>query len=64
MVRVSVHAERLDHHPNWSNVYRTVNVELVTHDVGAITTLDFELARAMDAEAAGLFANDSGRDTE
>ncbi len=40
-------AERMAHHPNWSNVYKTVEVGLNTHDVGGITALDFELATAM-----------------
>ena len=60
MVRVANHAERLDHHPDWSNSYRTVTVELVTHSVSAVTTLDFELARAMDEEASALGAESLG----
>ncbi len=54
MTRVAEHAERLDHHPNWSNVYNRVEVQLLTHDVQAITVLDFELARCMDGEARTL----------
>ncbi|WP_331461931.1 4a-hydroxytetrahydrobiopterin dehydratase [Roseibium limicola] len=49
MSRVALMAEKLDHHPEWSNVYRTVNVKLTTHDAGGLTDLDFELAAAMDS---------------
>jgi 4a-hydroxytetrahydrobiopterin dehydratase len=48
MMRASIWAERLDHHPEWRNVYRTVVVELVTHDAGGITALDVELATKMN----------------
>jgi 4a-hydroxytetrahydrobiopterin dehydratase len=41
-------AEKMDHHPEWSNVYRTVEVTLSTHDAGGLTALDVELAKAMD----------------
>jgi len=44
-------AERMNHHPEWFNVYRTVRVDLSTHDAGGITARDFELARAMNAIA-------------
>ncbi|MGE0549224.1 MAG: 4a-hydroxytetrahydrobiopterin dehydratase [Kofleriaceae bacterium] len=47
-------AERMNHHPEWFNVYRTVRVELATHDANGITALDFELARAMNKLAAPL----------
>lgn len=47
-------AERMNHHPEWANVWSTVHVHLTTHDAGGITTLDFELARAMDAIAVPL----------
>ncbi len=53
MARVALVAERMDHHPEWFNVWRTVRVDLSTHDAGGITELDLALARAMDAEAAG-----------
>lgn len=49
MTRVALIAERMNHHPEWFNVYRTVKVKLTTHDAGGITELDFELARAMEA---------------
>ncbi len=48
MTRVALASEKLDHHPEWSNVYRTVEVELSTHDAGGITALDVELALQMD----------------
>jgi 4a-hydroxytetrahydrobiopterin dehydratase len=48
MTAVALVAEKLDHHPEWFNVYRTVRVHLATHDAGGITALDFELARAME----------------
>ena len=51
MMRAGIVAEKLDHHPEWFNVYKTVRVELTTHDAGGITALDFDLARAMDALA-------------
>ncbi|RDJ20619.1 4a-hydroxytetrahydrobiopterin dehydratase [Bosea caraganae] len=49
MTRVALIAEKMDHHPEWSNVYRTVEVVLATHDAGGLTELDVKLARAMDA---------------
>jgi 4a-hydroxytetrahydrobiopterin dehydratase len=47
MTRAALAAEKLDHHPEWSNVYKTVDVKLNTHDAGGLTELDFELARRM-----------------
>ena len=49
MQRVAVHAQGLDHHPDWSNSYAKVEIELFTQDVGALTRLDLELARAIEA---------------
>lgn len=49
MVAVAVKADKLDHHPNWSNVYNRVEVTLWTHDAGGLTDLDFELAAHMNA---------------
>lgn len=51
MARAALVAERMDHHPEWFNVYKTVDVTLSTHDAGGVTDLDFALARAMDAIA-------------
>ncbi len=48
MSRAALVAEKMDHHPEWFNVYRTVKVDLNTHDAGGITSLDIELARAMN----------------
>lgn len=52
MTRVALVAEKMNHHPEWSNVYRTVDVTLATHDVGGLSELDLELARAIDSIAA------------
>ena len=52
MTAVAIHADRLDHHPNWSNVYNRVEVTLWTHDVGGLTGLDFALATKMNAVAS------------
>jgi 4a-hydroxytetrahydrobiopterin dehydratase len=54
MASAALVAERMNHHPEWFNVYKTVKVELNTHDAGGITKLDFELARAMNAIADRL----------
>ena len=51
MAAAATSAERLDHHPEWSNVYNRVVVDLVTHDVGGITELDVRLAARMDSLA-------------
>lgn len=51
MTRVAIWAEKLNHHPEWSNVYRNVAVTLTTHDAGGLTMLDVKLARKMDALA-------------
>lgn len=48
MTRVALAAEKMDHHPDWSNVYKTVAVKLNTHDAGGLTALDFELAGKMN----------------
>ena len=54
MSRVALVAEKRDHHPEWKNVYRTVEVVLATHDAGGVTALDIDLAKAMNAIAAQL----------
>jgi len=51
MARVAIWAEKWNHHPEWSNVYKTVEVTLTTHDVGGLSPLDAKLARKMDALA-------------
>jgi 4a-hydroxytetrahydrobiopterin dehydratase len=52
MTRVALKADKMDHHPEWSNVYTKVDVVLTTHDAGGVTEKDVELATFMD-EAAG-----------
>jgi 4a-hydroxytetrahydrobiopterin dehydratase len=51
MTKAALIAERMDHHPEWSNVYKTVSVLLTTHDAGGLSAKDIALARAMDAAA-------------
>ena len=48
MARVALVAEKMDHHPEWFNVYRTVDVTLSTHDAGGLTVKDTDLAKHMD----------------
>ncbi len=48
MVTVAPHARELNHHPEWSNVYATVEIALTTHDVGGLSALDVELAGRID----------------
>lgn len=59
MLTVAVECERLDHHPDWTNIYNKVSVRLWTHDVRAITELDLDLARAMEQTAARLAEKNS-----
>jgi len=54
MSRVALLAEKLDHHPEWSNVYNTVHVTLSTHDAGGVTELDIKMAEAMDRYAVAV----------
>ncbi len=53
MTRVALAAEKLDHHPEWSNVYSRVEVLLATHDADGVTELDVTLAKVMDEAAGG-----------
>lgn len=48
MTKVAIWAEKMGHHPDWSNSYKTVKVTLTTHDAGGLTAKDIELARKMD----------------
>jgi 4a-hydroxytetrahydrobiopterin dehydratase len=48
MTKIALAAEKLDHHPDWCNVYNKVTVDLSTHDLGGISGYDFELARIMN----------------
>ena len=56
MTRVALHADKADHHPEWFNVYNRVEVLLTTHDAGGVTARDVEMARFIDAAAAGMGA--------
>lgn len=51
MTLVALAAEKADHHPDWRNVYKTVDVVLTTHDAGGVTARDIALAKAIDAIA-------------
>lgn len=53
MARVALAAEKMDHHPDWTNVYNRVTVTLSTHEVGGITERDIALAREIDSIARG-----------
>jgi 4a-hydroxytetrahydrobiopterin dehydratase len=53
MTRAALVAEKMDHHPEWFNVYKSVEVTLSTHDAGGLTALDVKLAETMDKIAAG-----------
>jgi len=51
MTRAALMADKLDHHPEWFNVYNKVDVTLATHDADGVTELDVTLAKFMDAAA-------------
>ena len=57
MARIALIAERMNHHPEWFNVYNRIKVDLTTHDAGGITELDVSLASAMNEAAATTTAN-------
>lgn len=48
MMRISFECEKLNHHPEWTNVYNMLEIKLTTHDAGGVTELDFKLAEAME----------------
>ena len=52
MTRVALLADKIDHHPEWSNVYNRVEVLLATHDADGVTALDLTMAKFMDAAAS------------
>ena len=60
MTRAAMAAEKMDHHPEWSNVYNRVDVTLTTHDRDGITDLDIDLAEAMDKIAAATGLKEGG----
>jgi len=62
MTRVALMAERMNHHPDWRNVYNRVDVTLTTHDLGGLSDADIQLARAMDSVYAAMH-KESGRFT-
>ena len=53
MTRVAMEAEKMNHHPEWFNVYNRVRIDLVTHDVGGISNYDIKLAKTIDRIAKG-----------
>jgi 4a-hydroxytetrahydrobiopterin dehydratase len=53
MTRVAMHAEKMNHHPEWFNVYNRVNIDLVTHDLDGISNYDMKLANAINKIQAG-----------
>ncbi len=58
MSRIAMQAEKMDHHPEWSNVYNRVEIVLSTHDAGGVSALDLALARFIDAAARAGGARD------
>lgn len=54
MTQVALIAEKMNHHPEWFNVYRSVDITLSTHDVGGLSELDLKLARKIDTVAARI----------
>ncbi|HOV03187.1 MAG TPA: 4a-hydroxytetrahydrobiopterin dehydratase [Hyphomicrobiales bacterium] len=60
MTRIALIAEKLDHHPEWTNVYNSVTVTLTTHDAGGLSDLDIKLAQAMDLIAGQTSSGGGG----
>ena len=54
MTRVALKADQMDHHPEWSNVYNRVEINLITHSEGGITKLDTELAKKIDTISSSI----------
>jgi 4a-hydroxytetrahydrobiopterin dehydratase len=54
MTQVAITSEAMDHHPEWSNVYNRVEINLVTHSEGGITKLDIELAMKVDSISSSI----------
>ena len=55
MTQVALEAEKMDHHPNWTNSYNKVSISLSTHDAGGLTELDFKLAQKINKILANGF---------
>jgi 4a-hydroxytetrahydrobiopterin dehydratase len=53
MTKVAMEAEKMNHHPEWFNVYNRIKIDLVTHDVGGISNYDIKLAKTIDRLAKG-----------
>ncbi len=49
MTKVALHAEKMNHHPEWFNVYNRITIDLMTHDAGGITQNDVELAKFIES---------------
>jgi len=64
MTRIALHAQEANHHPEWSNVWNTVQTSWTTDDAGGLTTLDFDLATEMDSAAASSGFQDTAGSTE
>jgi len=54
MTEVAITSESMDHHPEWSNVYNRVEINLITHNEGGITKLDIELAKKIDTISSSI----------